>query len=781
MNALCMIAKNNIKKKKGDVSVLMVLIALAALLIFASISILVGATRVMQAAYEHCNTADYFYYASAEDENIVWETLQEQEGVVKKEKEPFIITVTKFRKALEDEASEYTFYVGNFEKERSISKIMDVDLKNLSADSVLLPYYMHSTYEIGDTFYITLGETEYKFIVGDFYEDPMMATPLNCTVYEIYISENRFEQVTAEEESLKAQLVTRISTKLEAGMDSAEFENTMRLALQEKANIDAAGVVTNWKDMSVGGCMMAYIGMAIILLFSTMLIIVVLVIVRYSIRNFLESNIKNIGILEAQGYTIKELRISTMLEMGIISFSAAVLGVVLGCVGQNVIGKIVAMLLGLRWNQPINVKVAILVVTFLLFSIEMVAFLTSSQLKRYAVLDLLRTGIRGHNFKKNVFPIEKSKLHLPVVLSLKDIFGEKKKQISVLVITAVLAVVMCITCTLFENFAANSKALIDLVGIEVTDAALSSADVKSLGKDLEQWNQVEKVLYHADGAFNFTSNSTEASIQADIWDNPSALENDLIIEGRAPSYDNEVMLSIKAAELLGVELGDVVMIDGAKGSFEFVVVGIDEKINYLGKKATLSTKAAERINGGANITQLCVNLAEGYEYEEFQEDIQKKYSDVEVANYKQIMLETMYTISQTIFLICIIFLVIVVLVVVFVEVLLIRSKIIREKKSLGIQKALGYTSAQLMLQTAFFNIPVVMAGSILGITITKLFGSDIASSCMAICGISKMDLPMPFYWMLVTFLILTVIAFLASLLVSLRIRKIEPVSLLMEE
>lgn len=183
----------------------------------------------------------------------------------------------------------------------------------------------------------------------------------------------------------------------------------------------------NWNDMRAGGSAMSYMIMGIVLIFSVLLILVVLIIMRFSIRNFIERNLKNIGILQASGYTIKQLRVVSILEMGIIAFISCIAGIVLGVLGSSMIGDIEGMISGLSWNQNINVKVAILVVLLILLTVITAAQVSSRVYKKITVLDALRGGIHTHNFRKNFFPLEKSRLPLSIVLSGKEILGEKKK------------------------------------------------------------------------------------------------------------------------------------------------------------------------------------------------------------------------------------------------------------------------------------------------------------------------------------------------------------------
>jgi hypothetical protein len=59
----------------------------------------------------------------------------------------------------------------------------------------------------------------------------------------------------------------------------------------------------------------------------------------------------------------------------------------------------------------------------ILVVIGLVGIKISSTYKKITVLDALRGGINTHNYKRNYFPLEKTPLPVPMVLSLKETFG----------------------------------------------------------------------------------------------------------------------------------------------------------------------------------------------------------------------------------------------------------------------------------------------------------------------------------------------------------------------
>ena len=56
------------------------------------------------------------------------------------------------------------------------------------------------------------------------------------------------------------------------------------------------------------------------------------------------------------------------------------------------------------------------------------------------------------------------------------------------------------------------------------------------------------------------------------------------------------------------------------------------------------------------------------------------------------------------------------------EALLIRTRITKEWRNLGVNKALGFTSNQLITQVMISNIPAILIGIVLGLILVTFFG-----------------------------------------------------------
>ncbi|MCI8410265.1 MAG: FtsX-like permease family protein [Lachnospiraceae bacterium] len=784
MQALIFIAKNNIKKKKGETGVLFFLIALATLLLYTSISVFSEMGTVLDKAYDSAHTCDYMFLAPIEKQKISG-ILSSQEEVAEYEISRVIWNQdVKYRMSKAEEKKEMSFILGRIEEERKIGKTGN-DIKQDSKNEILLPYYMKVSEKLheGDEFYLTLGSKEYKFIIAGFVEDPLFATPLNCNAYRSYISKVTMDRILKENNAVKSSTYTEYKLRLKEGESSFDFDKKISAILTQKVPqlSQTVNLGLNWESMRGGDMVMSNISMSIILVFSLLLIVVVLIIIRFSIYNFMEMNRKNIGILQAAGYTSRQLTLSTILEMGMTTVGAVVVGILLGIAGSGIIGNFQGMMLGVHWSGKVHFPSIILTILVVFAVVLGVSWLCGRSCKKITVLESLRGGICTHNFKRNHFSFEKSRLPKNLIFTGKNLFNEKGKTVSIFCIVALLAFSACVGLGLYENFAIGEEQLLKMVGAEAGNIGITGKDLEHVGKKMEHWDEVERVLYYNNISVHLESGKDETDITCDVWKKPDQVKNEMVLEGRLPKYDNEIILSTNVAKILEVHTGDTIYVTGEGERLDYVVSGLDQKMNNMGLKAIMTEKGAKRLNETSYTTALYVYTKDGIDYGTISKKVLKNFSGVSVLDSKKQIENVMASVTLAMVAICVIFVLITIFVVTIVEVLLIRSKTIKEWKNLGIQKALGYTTRELIGQMMMTNLPVIAAGAVLGVVLSNFFMEPLLVACLSYCGIQKCPFSIHPIWMLVTVIGIILVAIITSFLSSVKIRKIQPVQMLTEE
>lgn len=783
MYSLYFIAKNNLKKKKSDVAVLTGLITIAVLFLYVSISVLSNMEEVVNKVYELTNAADWYALNIETAAGNIDEIFENRSEVEAFEKTPvYYIAQAGISVKGEKAESDYSFMLAPIEEERNICRIYPA-CEELSENEILLPYYTKNALHVreGDAISLILNGHTYDFKVRGFHEDPLFANPMNVSVYKCYVAEERAKEMAEEESAMIPYMECK--AKLEKDTDCDRFRVEISDEINEKLPEAAQsfGFDFIWDSMRYGVTMSASIGMSIVLVFAVLLIGIALVITRFSIGNFCEMNMKNIGVLRASGYKESQLIGSFVMEMLLISLTGCVMGLCISALISRLLGELMASLMGLSWNQGFDFVSAAIVMAVCIPVTMVVAWRSSRKCIKISILDALRSGIAAHNFHKNYFPLEKSRQPLSLNLGLKSVFYAKTKNLGILLIVMLLGLVCNIGFGMYQDFAADTDNLMKLVGMELGDAFYLGEDLESFGQEVESCPEVERVLFESSGNIKLRYGDKEETVACDFWDRPELLVNEVILEGRVPEFDNEIMLSVVICEQLDIEVGDIVYVKGNGEEMDYILSGIDQKINNMGRKALMTTEGEERLNGDSMCTQLCVYKKEGVSGEELVELLNDTYPHREAINAVKISGESLKPIILVIKLLCAVFVAVTAFVVSLVVFLILKTKIIREKKNYGVYKALGFTTGQLLMQTVFSNLPVIFTGALLGSILCDFASKPVITLCLRTCGIYQYQPTVNGIFKIITVVFIAVTAFLAAVLTSMRIRKIEPVKLLAEE
>jgi putative ABC transport system permease protein len=121
-----------------------------------------------------------------------------------------------------------------------------------------------------------------------------------------------------------------------------------------------------------------------------------------------------------------------------------------------------------------------------------------------------------------------------------------------------------------------------------------------------------------------------------------------------------------------------------------------------------------------------------------------------------------------------------VLVVVLILYLVIKTMILKRKREFGILKATGYTTFQLMTQIAMSFVPIVIAGVMIGGVLGCLLTNSMLTLLLSGAGIYNVQFIVKIPLIVVLCIGIIVLAYLVSMLVAHRIKRITAYGLITE-
>ncbi len=787
------IAKNNMKKQKGDMITFFIMTFLSAFMIFICLNLLVGTFRVCNTNKEVINGTDIIFLKGSDEVNTfkLREIIQGDENVTDYEENKFLNGMGKYRKKGTSKWSEYPFALACYDEEVSL-QTPSIDTSSFSGKDIVLPISLSTSYKIGDLFELKIGDNIYEFRIAGFNEDYIWSSPMNMGTYECYISDKMYNEIEFENDGFITRCLmvkmkmSDVAVKNNVSMgdeaDAIFAEYNLWVQSYQSLHPDFVMDLMNCFPsdlMMTAGMILPFLFIAIILVFALIILTIALVVIDFSVKNFIMDNMKNTGIMEAGGYTVKEMMIILLLQLLLVSFAGSFLGVAVGALIQGKIGFIMLFLLGLSWNQGPDVAVAIGTVVGICFIISIFALFLGRQYKKTSVLDALRGGINTHNYKKNVFPFDKTSLPISLTLAMKETFGKFRSQIGVIAIMAVLAFSAAMGFGIYENMGKDVDALLRISGLDLNDADFSGdLNMEETVKGFECVNQIHHEYWFS---FDYVNGKKTKNITTRCISDTSLMRPEMMVEGRWPVYENELALGSSAATNLGKKVGDTIIVKNGEEEASYFVTGIMQTFNNMGMMSYMTLEGYERIARMPKEFGIYVKLKPGYTFEDLEKEFKDVYPDVEITDELASTGGLFTMLKTSMASIMIIIMLVTALIVALAEALLIRTRITKEWRNLGVNKALGFTSNQLISQVMLSNIPAILIGIVLGLILVTFFGGKVMLLMFTIFGFRKVAFSLSPVAYISVVIVIVGVAMLVSWTNGNRIKKLEPVKMITEE
>lgn len=656
-----------------------------------------------------------------------------------------------------------------------IESMTEEQMDSLDHRVILPSFFKYNLgYEIGDEFIPVVAGRQYPFTVAGFYntglsnesgllfkviisnEDYRLLTP----VFQEYV----FLAFNSDDDFNYREYFT--SCMDESG-DS--FEGYGFTKEEEKAN------ETRFLNM--------FLYMSITL--SLITFVASIFMVRNKIRSDIEDQMERIGVLEALGYKGKEISLSYVFEYVISSGIGGIIGGTIALVATPFMNNIISVMLGREVVSAAKVYMVLPVEIGVIGLILIFALTKAAMVKRFPPVVAFRRGIRTHNFKRNVLPLENTGKNINRRLGFKDSIRNIRTGagVGLCIFLAGTALLFCMyTFVMFFN---GSDGLVKLMGMEISDDVMTineGVDPYALNEELLAMPEVRMTRV----TYLYPSFRVDGQKEGTVFPYEEYTDMEYIIpmDGRYPEHDNEVMISLRRSRTYGLNVGDTIVIDNKGVKTSYIITGIVGAMSNNQMNLYMTLDGFQRANGSAAPGCVEIYLEDGVNREEFEsklisiygqsvdtamsgdnaggtleERIQAEASEKiavlmstygvtsvdyavrvgdqlitgnsrqfvmkELQSYHDLVKSQLDPISNITRLFTGVGAVAIGVIVAVILGIIASSNVMKRRKDLGIMKSLGYSSKDLMTQIAISIIPVTVVSVILAsaasIIINKVF------------------------------------------------------------
>lgn len=758
LRKLTTISKYFFKKNTKDIISFSVILLIATILFSSALTINNNINAYYDKEFTRLNTADVFFTIPNREYNSnLLEDIKNIKGVKNASVEKGIMLKVPVNMDGSTQEQTQIFYNLNNIKKREIIK----ENKSTNFGIYLSNYtFIHSNLNLKDKYQFNINNISYTFNIKGVINEMQYGNYTSSVIGE-YLEDLPYKYL------LNQNLDKEVATiSLNTTTPHTTYNTISKYLNNKNINILNKNYKENIKNSRLA---ISNILVLILTAFSSIILIISLFVSKFKIEQCIEEEMSNMGVLEALGYTSKEIILANIFPYIASGLLFTALGIITSYSLLPLLSKVIEMQSGLIWRPRLDLFSNMIVLIINLTLIIIFTLVAALKIKKLNPINAIR-GLTNHNSAKNYFEIEKTKGNIHFILILKNFINTKKQNILLGLVLFFVTTVTSFIGILFYNININPLNFINTLVEEHPSVVITSNT--DLRARLKKEPNVKNAIYYDDTvALNYKGNPIKTFVSESF----NNLANDLCYEGRNPDHDNEIAIGSKLQETYNINIGDNILLskDGIQNNYK--VVGFIQSVNYSGEIIEITIDGYKKVSPTYSPKIIYTYLDNENTSTKFINTIKNKYSNYAILtnDYAKSMDSAVWMYVWLISIITIIMIIITLLLIYLVLYITISSIILRRKQELGIFKALGYENKQLIKQLVGGFIPSTIISTALGILVGKLFMHTIYLKIFNSVGAYKVSFEYPF----IIFIIVAVFLILSTIIIAhLLARKIKNIS-----
>lgn len=495
---------------------------------------------------------------------------------------------------------------------------------------VYLPYNANTAmgFREGDSFGIICGTKVYPFTVAGFYGSMFM--PESNNGFQIIVSEEDYVTMMNVLGHWKLVMFDCVDTN-ESENIYLDFKNR----IEEYTGKDAGMQMLPFYYSTLETNSMRFVSVVtyIMLVMAVIVLIAAAIMIRFRIKNDIEEQIQSIGVLEALGYTSKDISLAYTAEYMIISLAGIAAGTAFTPLLLNILHSTGESLSGYRADTAAAVLPVVLTALAILLLVFMVAFIGAGAVKRYPPVTAFRKGIAAHHFGKNVLPLKNTGKNIHMRLAMKGFLQNIRHNIGITVCILVTSIAAAAGIIMVESFGSDLSIARKMAGFEFSDYNITTvdyADTDALAEEIRQLPGVRKVLV---GTFSLDISSWDylyayertATLLPVAYEDYGECEDISPSEGRLPEHANEAAVSMTFASKHGLKVGDNITVEKNGVRKNFLITGKVTAVAADGMGFYITREGLHDIAPAINCHAIDIYLEDDTDREAFNDLLLERY------------------------------------------------------------------------------------------------------------------------------------------------------------
>lgn len=637
--------------------------------------------------------------------------------------------------------------------------------------SVYIPLYLSALggYQPGESIRYIIDGKEYEFTVKGIVNE-MQYGNYGTGFIGLFLTDEAYERLKTEEVFTP---VCEYLIKADENADLQKIRTDVGALLKEKS-IPVISVL-DCQTAKNSRTMVSDTIVLFLAVFAALVLLISIFLSRFRIKNTIDEEMTEMGVLKGIGYTSRMLKFSQVIPYLLVCGVGLVCGVALSYALIPVIANVLAVQSGFSYTPVFDIPAAAITILSILTAVFLFTLLAAGKIKKLEPINAIRGIDSLKNAGKNHFPLDSSRGCVGLNLIFKQAGASAGRNVLLFAVAFVMMILLNFTGILFYNVNIHPEHFLTTLSEELPDIRVQAKEDKyDTLKEILQKENVKAVNYgiamteYADG-----------SIPTIVCEDFSLLENNIVYRGGHPQKTDEIAVGSAFAD--DYSIGDRFRLSLNNKQYEYTITGFIQSVNNNGLIVELTDAGYTKISD-VPMYSLNLYLPDNGKVSSFVDRLNGKYADyvtdINNAAKETESMQTMY--ASLITVVAVVLFIIALLIILLILYVILHSMIVSLKTDFGIYKAMGFTSHQLIIQTVGSITPVILFGSMLSAVSGVLYLPVMFNNIFSVIGAIKNNFEIPTYIMLVMAVILTAVNIVIGIILCRPIKSIAAYSLIKE-
>lgn len=764
-----------LKKQRGGILGILILMLLTALCMFTSVTLLTSGKSSISAEMDRLGFGSFTAWVNGNWQELKAESeaLPDVEMV---EVQPLIFSGYQINGKYSDNEGQLIVYDGGVPYRFIEENGRQIDTPVINPGEIYISPAMQSSFDVklGDTIRFELSRQNglKDFTVAGFFADGFMGSSM-IDMKSFLVCEDDYKDAirmiysAADYDRLGyTGAMLHVFQSEDSTLTDAEFHRQV----QENTELSLYTEFTYSKE-SIGSYMLLLqnILSGFLLAFSAVLLTVCLIVTSHSLSAVLEQDRKDLAILKTIGFTGRKLQCVYLVIYGGTVLLGLLSGLLLSLPISHMIagGMVTSTGMLISVSPPSGIISAIFAILLLLLG----GFLILRTAKIMAVRPM-QTVIPQNSGKAAASPIRKKNLAL--WLAIRSLMAGKLRYMGLLIISLMLTLFLSIIGRMGTWLGPNGEGLMNAFSVADHDLGVqpfnSSVPMDEIDRVINWYSPVRETYELA--MESVTLNGTEYT--ANVLNNTDYFH---VLSGDVCN-GSEVLITDTVASEQGLAVGDTVRIAANGRAEEYTVSGIYMCANGMGSNIGLSLEGYSKIGDITGFIWCYHYILENGSVRDYaMKYLQENYSGIDVHTNSWSGLDgivsMMHLLIMVIYLVAALF--------ILTSAAMISSKLISaETSDTAIYKSLGLRGGALRLSFALRFLIVSAVGGVAGTIVSAIISGRLIGSLFRMFGIGEFSASPGILGTLLPPVIVSVLFFGFSLLLSRKIDRVNMIRLISE-